>query len=127
MYIHDINQTGGIINTDELVWHLEFHHQQGGLKVRHRGRPEKAASELNSDLNNGTIKQKRHKVKSTSSHKKVSGVGTGLGRGRPRKVGMPMYHSQISGDKNAIKIRIKKSNLAPQVSMFYNDIQERIL
>lgn len=36
-------------------------------------------------------------------------VGTGM-RGRPRKA-VPIYHSQISGDKNAIKIRIKKSNM----------------
>lgn len=40
-------------------------------------------------------------------HKK----GLGLGRGRPRKT---MYQSEISGDKNAIKLCIKKSNLTAE-------------
>lgn len=35
---------------------------------------------------------------------------------RPRKTLVAMYHSQISGDKNTIKIRIKKSHLAAQVN-----------
>lgn len=37
---------------------------------------------------------------------------------RPRKALVAMYHSQISGDKNTIKIRIKKSDLSEvQVSI----------
>ncbi|KAI4460301.1 f-box/tpr repeat protein pof3 [Holotrichia oblita] len=37
----------------------------------------------------------------------------GSSRGRPKKF---MYHSQISGDKDTIKIRIKKSNLTTQLT-----------
>lgn len=48
--------------------------------------------------------------KVTKSNKKRAGE-LSTARGRPRKALVPMYHSQISGDKNAIKIRIKKSNL----------------
>ncbi|XP_050296508.1 F-box/LRR-repeat protein 6 [Anthonomus grandis grandis] len=36
-------------------------------------------------------------------------ISSGPGRGRPKAL-VTMYHSQISGDKNAIKIRIKKGN-----------------
>lgn len=38
-------------------------------------------------------------------------IPTGGARGRPRKATVPIYHSQISGDKNAIKIRIRKSSV----------------
>lgn len=41
-------------------------------------------------------------------------------RGRPRKSLIPMYHSQISGDKNTIKIRIKKSNLNVPVCLSFS-------
>lgn len=51
--------------------------------------------------NNGTLKKSRKKR-----------ISSGPGRGRPAKALVTMYHSQISGDKNAIKIRIKKSNLS---------------
>jgi hypothetical protein len=47
-------------------------------------------------------------------------IGTGVGRGRPRKALVAMYHSQISGDKNTIKIRIKKSNFTAQVQLTPN-------
>lgn len=53
---------------------------------------------------NGKIKKERKK---------------GMGRGRPRKALVAMYHSQISGDKNTIKIRIKKSNFTAQVQVHY--------
>lgn len=53
---------------------------------------------------NGKIKKERKK---------------GLGRGRPRKALVAMYHSQISGDKNTIKIRIKKSNFTAQVQVIF--------
>lgn len=55
---------------------------------------------------NGTLKKSYRKKKMSS----------GPGRGRPRKALVAMYHSQISGDKNAIKIRIKKSCLTTQVN-----------
>nr|CAH7713714.1 unnamed protein product [Callosobruchus chinensis] len=45
-------------------------------------------------------------IKKSSKRKKLS---SGPGRGRPRKEIVAMYHSQISGDKNTIKIRIKKN------------------
>lgn len=54
-------------------------------------------------------------VKRSSKRKKIS---NGPVRGRPRKALVAMYHSQISGDKNAIKIRIKKSSFSSQVSFF---------
>lgn len=54
---------------------------------------------------NGVIKKLNKKKKLTS----------GPGRGRPRKAHITMYQSQISGDKNTIKIRIKKSNFCTQV------------
>lgn len=57
------------------------------------------------DYNNGVYKNTNKVTK--SYRKRVSDTTT---RGRPRKALVPMYHSQISGDKNAIKIRIKKSN-----------------
>ncbi|KAF7286700.1 F-box and leucine-rich repeat protein 6 [Rhynchophorus ferrugineus] len=47
-------------------------------------------------------------------------ISSGPGRGRPRKTIVPMYQSQISGDKNAIKIRIKKSNMSTQVQLTPN-------
>ncbi|CAG9772902.1 unnamed protein product [Ceutorhynchus assimilis] len=52
--------------------------------------------------NNGNLNLKKTRKKKISS---------GPGRGRPAKALVTMYHSQISGDKNAIKIRIKKSNM----------------
>lgn len=54
--------------------------------------------------NNGNLKKNKKKK-----------LSSGPGRGRPRKALVTMYHSQISGDKNAIKIRIKKSNLNTQI------------
>ncbi|XP_060526651.1 F-box/LRR-repeat protein 6 [Cylas formicarius] len=59
----------------------------------------------NFDHSNGIIKK-------TGKKKKLS---SGPGRGRPRKAHVAMYHSQISGDKNTIKIRIKKSNFSTTV------------
>lgn len=50
--------------------------------------------------------------KAASRKKRVT--NSGPGRGRPKKALVAMYHSQISGDKNTIKIRIKKSNLSAQ-------------
>ncbi|XP_028133036.2 F-box/LRR-repeat protein 6 [Diabrotica virgifera virgifera] len=51
-------------------------------------------------------------IKKSNKKKKLS---SGPGRGRPRKALVTMYQSQISGDKNAIKIRIKKSNFCTQM------------
>lgn len=65
------------------------------------------------DVINGAIKRSDLKV-SKSYSKKKSGMSAATSRGRPRKTLVAMYHSQISGDKNAIKIRIKKSNLTTQ-------------
>lgn len=67
------------------------------------------------DFNNGSIKKLNNKA--SKSRKKLS---TGMGRGRPRKALVAMYHSQISGDKNTIKIRIKKSNFTTQVQLTPN-------
>lgn len=58
------------------------------------------------EVSNGAIKKSRKRRNAGAS---VSSSG----RGRPRKAFVAMYHSQISGDKNTIKIRIKKSNLSP--------------
>lgn len=49
---------------------------------------------------------------------KVRKRAAATGRGRPRKALVAMYHSQISGDKNTIKIRIKKSNLSTHTQVF---------
>ncbi|XP_017783584.1 PREDICTED: F-box/LRR-repeat protein 6 [Nicrophorus vespilloides] len=65
------------------------------------------------DYNNGAI-GKSNKVG------KGKKTGTSAGRGRPRKALVPMYQSQISGDKNTIKIRIKKSNLSTHVQLTPN-------
>lgn len=54
----------------------------------------------------------------TSTKKKR--ISSGTVRGRPRKTVVPMYHSQISGDKNAIKIRIKKSHFSTHVQLTPN-------
>ncbi|CAG9856654.1 unnamed protein product [Phyllotreta striolata] len=54
---------------------------------------------------NGVAKKINKKKKLTS----------GPGRGRPRKGHIAMYQSQISGDKNTIKIRIKRSNFCTQM------------
>ncbi|CAG9835871.1 unnamed protein product [Diabrotica balteata] len=51
-------------------------------------------------------------IKKSNKKKKIS---SGPGRGRPRKALVTMYQSQISGDKDAIKIRIKKSNFCTQM------------
>ncbi|EEZ97209.2 F-box/LRR-repeat protein 6 isoform X2 [Tribolium castaneum] len=63
--------------------------------------------EESTDCNNGSSIKKVSKSRSKS----------GMGRGRPRKALVAMYHSQISGDKNTIKIRIKKSNFTAQVQL----------
>ncbi|XP_068912380.1 F-box/LRR-repeat protein 6-like isoform X2 [Tenebrio molitor] len=68
------------------------------------------------DYQNGNIKKLNNKVSKGSKKK----IGTGVGRGRPRKALVAMYHSQISGDKNTIKIRIKKSNFTAQVQLTPN-------
>lgn len=57
------------------------------------------------EVSNGAIKKSRKRRNATAV--------PSTGRGRPRKALVAMYHSQISGDKNTIKIRIKKSNLSP--------------
>lgn len=62
---------------------------------------------------NDKLYQKNGVLKKNSKKKKIS---SGPGRGRPRKGLVAMYHSQISGDKNTIKLRIKKSNFMSQVS-----------
>lgn len=67
---------------------------------------------LNVDFNNGVDLNKTNNKISKSNKRKVS---MGANRGRPRKALVTTYHSQISGDKNTIKIRIKKSNLIAQV------------
>lgn len=61
-----------------------------------------------SEHSNGVVRKTNHKKKKLSS---------GPGRGRPRKALVAMYHSQISGDKDTIKIRIKKSNYTTQVQV----------
>lgn len=66
------------------------------------------------DVINGATKKRNRKEAKSCSKKKASMSGA-AGRGRPRKTLVAMYHSQISGDKNAIKIRIKKSNLTTQI------------
>ncbi|KAL1506211.1 hypothetical protein ABEB36_005612 [Hypothenemus hampei] len=53
------------------------------------------------ELSNGTMKKNKRKK-----------ISSGPGRGRAPKPSVTMYHSQISGDKNAIKLRIKKSNFS---------------
>lgn len=55
---------------------------------------------------NGVVKKANNRKKRVTN--------SGPGRGRPKKALVAMYHSQISGDKNTIKIRIKKSNLSAQ-------------
>lgn len=75
--------------------------------------------------NNGVIKSKgknrKEAVKSGAGQKRSS-----AGRGRPpKKPAIATYHSQISGDKNTIKIRIRKSHLGAQVIIIitYLDLQ----
>lgn len=62
------------------------------------------------ELGNGAIKKSRKKKNPTLP---------GGPRGRPRKALVAMYHSQISGDKDAIKIRIRKSNMSQVQLVFY--------
>lgn len=62
-------------------------------------------------------------VKKTSKRRKNS---NGPVRDRPRKALVAMYHSQISGDKNAIKIRIKKSSFLSQVSFPFVNLFSQI-
>lgn len=72
------------------------------------------------DVNNGVIKKKR-KSKDSSALGKTVGQKPRVGQGRGRPPKRPLiatYHSQISGDKNTIKIRIKKSHLSSQVGLF---------
>ncbi|KAL3276889.1 hypothetical protein HHI36_012260 [Cryptolaemus montrouzieri] len=69
--------------------------------------------------NNGAIDEfdeKPEKISYKGSKGKKKNVSS-PGRGRPRKALVPMYHSQISGDKNTIKIRIKKSHITEQEQM----------
>lgn len=59
------------------------------------------------EIKNGAAKKVTHKV--GKSKKKIV-------RGRPRKALVAMYQSHLSGDKNTIKIRIKKSDLSVQLT-----------
>ena len=65
-----------------------------------------------SDISNG-IALKKSNGKSKIERKKLNLPG----RRRTHKGLVTVYQSQISGDKNAIKIRIKKSNLTTQVKV----------
>lgn len=65
-------------------------------------------------IGNGAIRKPSKKM-SKSDAKRYMDEPNVTGRGRPRKELVAMYHSQISGDKNTIKIRIKKSNLSAQI------------
>ncbi|KAK9874860.1 hypothetical protein WA026_005676 [Henosepilachna vigintioctopunctata] len=67
------------------------------------------------NYNNGAIDDLDEEPEKTN-HKgsKNKKKNSSPGRGRPRKALVPMYHSQISGDKNTIKIRIKKSSITEQ-------------
>lgn len=70
------------------------------------------------DVNNGVVKKKRkYKQDATSkSDIKRSQQRMSSSRGRPpKKPAIATYHSQISGDKNTIKIRIRKAHLGSQV------------
>lgn len=82
-----------------------------------------------SDVSNGVVKKKRR------SRGNQGGDGgsrsrqrSGSGRGRPpkktRENTIATYHSQISGDKNTIKIRIRKSHLGgtPVIYIFQLEI-----
>lgn len=69
------------------------------------------ASDGNSDVSNGVVKKKRKSKQDGGSRSRQR---SSSGRGRPpkkRPTTIATYHSQISGDKNTIKIRIRKSNL----------------
>lgn len=64
------------------------------------------------DVNNGVVKKKRKHKDNSHATKAPAGQKPRVqaGRGRPPKRPlMTTYHSQISGDKNTIKIRIKKA------------------
>ncbi|XP_025835430.1 F-box/LRR-repeat protein 6-like isoform X2 [Agrilus planipennis] len=63
------------------------------------------------------VKSKRNKVTRSSGERKKVKMGSTSARGRPRKTFVTMYHSQISGDKDTIKIRIKKSNAITHVKL----------
>lgn len=65
-----------------------------------------------SDVSNGIVLKKSN-GKSKIDRKKLNLPG----RRRAHKGLVTVYQSQISGDKNAIKIRIKKSNLTAQVKV----------
>ncbi|KAB0790656.1 hypothetical protein PPYR_14909 [Photinus pyralis] len=61
-------------------------------------------------------KSENYRTNKTNHLKKLSANSDKSNcRGRRRKAFVAMYHSQISGDKNAIKIRIKKSDLSTQL------------
>lgn len=62
--------------------------------------PHTSVTYVPDEHNNGTLKKPKKKR-----------ISSGPGRGRTPKHLVAVYHSQISGDKNAIKIRIKKSEL----------------
>lgn len=92
------------------------------LKEHHSSddaREERLFSSNSVDVSNGAFASSNHKIHKSPNNRKKLGMGTGTrtSRGRPRKALVAMYHSQISGDKNAIKIRIKKSNLTAQVQV----------
>lgn len=82
------------------------------------------------DVNNGVIKKKRKTKddslslgKPTTVKRQQQRVG-GATRGRPPKRPLiATYHSQISGDKNTIKIRIKKAHFSSQVFYFHLSFQ----
>lgn len=66
------------------------------------------------------ICEKNSIMKKRSKKKRIS---TGLTQGCPKKALVAMYHSQISGDKNDIKIRIKKNNFTSQVQVSLSFLQ----
>ncbi|CAH0559666.1 unnamed protein product [Brassicogethes aeneus] len=103
---------GGSSTTDSQSGNAEFEQQQLPL-------PAAAAAfdpyRMEDDEELGGASASNGAVRRGSGKKgrKVGG-GTGAGRGRPKKEHVAMYQSQISGDKNAIKIRIKKSGFTTQ-------------
>ncbi|KAK5649768.1 hypothetical protein RI129_000797 [Pyrocoelia pectoralis] len=91
----------------ESQYSLHFNHNQ-----EHNETEEKLVEYNSLAVNN----RENHRISKTNHLKKLN-VSSGKAncRGRRRKAFVAMYHSQISGDKNAIKIRIKKSDLSAQL------------
>lgn len=81
-----------------------------------------------SDVSNGVVtKTKRTRTSKQDSAPSSADDSGNISRGRPPKrhkqqvAQATTYHSQISGDKNAIKIRIRKSNLDSTVQVRKNN------